>query len=85
MQKTKYNVGDLVWAEEIYFIDKTHLSVKKVEPFLAKIIKATKTSTFDGAYVLEDRKGTKLYCSYWESSLKLAEDVESFWKMWGTI
>jgi len=52
---------------------------------LAKVIKATKTSTFDGAYVLEDQKGQKLYCSYWESSLQPAEDIELLWKTWGTI
>ena len=85
MQKTKYNVGDIVWTDEIYYIDRTCLKVKKVEPFLARVTKATKTSTFDGAYVLEDRGGKKLYCSYWESDLYPAEDVEAFWKTWGTI
>ena len=85
MQKTKYNVGDVVWTDEIYYIDKTCLKVKKVSPFLARVIKATKTSTFDGAYVLEDQKGQKLYCSYWESSLQPAEDTELLWKTWGTI
>ena len=85
MQKTKYNVGDIVWTDEIYYVDKTHLKVKKVEPFLARVVRATKTSTFDGAYVLEDGSGKKLYCSYWESSLQPAEEVESFWKTWGTI
>ena len=57
MQKTKYNVGDVVWTDEIYYIDKTCLKVIKVEPFLARVVKATKTSTFDGAYVLEDNEG----------------------------
>ena len=84
MQKTKYNVGDIVWTDEIYYVDKTCLKVKKVEPFLARVVKATKTSTFDGAYVLE-AKGKKLYCSYWESDIQRAEDVEAFWKTWGTI
>ena len=85
MQKTKYNVGDVVWTDEIYYIDKTCLKVIKVEPFLARVVKATKTSTFDGAYVLEDNEGKKLYCAYWESDLQPAEDVEAFWKTWETI